>query len=92
MAIKISGPYKGFFITVEATPTSTSASAPAPMRLAREAQRAFAATAYIYRHAPSGEGRGMRLEANHARRFASISDAFLYGETFAHERIDEIVV
>jgi hypothetical protein len=88
MAIKISGPYKGFFITVEATPALTAA----PVRLAHETHRAFAATAYIYRHAPSGEGRGMRLEANHGRRFASISDAFMYGETFAQERIDELVV
>jgi hypothetical protein len=88
MAIKISGPYKGFFITVEATPALTTAS----LHHAREAQRAFAATAYIYRHAPSGEGRGMRLEANHGHHFASVSDAFMYGETFAHERIDEIVV
>jgi hypothetical protein len=82
MAIKISGPYKGFFITVEATPALATP--------AREAGRAFAATAYIYRHAPSGDGRGMRLEANHGRRFASVSDAFMFGETFAQERIDEI--
>jgi hypothetical protein len=88
MAIKISGPYKGFFITVEATP----ALMPALVRLARETHQAFAATAYIYRHAPSGDGRGMRLEANHGRRFASISDAFMYGETVAQERIDELVV
>lgn len=82
MAIKISGPYKGFFITVEATP--------ALARQARETGPAFAATAYIYRHAPSGDGRGMCLEANHGRRFASVSDAFMFGETFAQERIDEI--
>jgi hypothetical protein len=86
MAIKISGPYKGFFITVEATPALALAQA----RSARETGRAFAATAYIYRHAPSGDGRGMRLEANHGRRFASISDAFMFGETFAQEHIDEI--
>ncbi|MEJ0002662.1 MAG: hypothetical protein WDN30_02175 [Pararobbsia sp.] len=82
MAIKISGPYKGFFITVEATP--------ALARLSREDHPAFAATTYIYRHAPSGEGRGIRLEPNHGRRFACISDAFVFGETFAQEHIDEI--
>jgi hypothetical protein len=92
MAIKISGPYKGFFITVEATPALMPVLTPAPVRPVRETQPAFAATAYIYRHAPSGDGRGMRLEANHGRRFASISDAFMYGETFAQERIDELVV
>ncbi|CAB3779524.1 hypothetical protein [Pararobbsia alpina] len=84
MAIKISGPYKGFFITVEATPALALA------RPVRETNPAFAATAYIYRHAPSGDGRGMRFDANHGRRFASISDAFLFGEAFAQERIDEI--
>ena len=82
MAIKISGPYKGFFITVEATP--------ALARRANESEPAFAATTYIYRHAPSGEGRGTRLEANHGRRFACVSDAFMFGESFAQERIDEI--
>ena len=82
MAIKISGPYKGFFITVEATPAFVP-------RL-HDARAEFAATTYIYRHAPSGDGRGIRLEAVHGRRFSSVSDAFMFGEIYAHSEIDGI--
>lgn len=82
MAVKISGPYKGFFITVEATPAFE--------RRLRDERPAFAATSYIYRHAPSGEGRSIRVELNTGRRFTSIADAFMFGETCAHTQIDDI--
>ncbi|HTJ92123.1 MAG TPA: hypothetical protein VL424_03315 [Pararobbsia sp.] len=81
MAIKISGPYKGFFITVEAT---------LAFERRHDERPAFAATTYIYRHAPSGDGRGVKLEMNHGRRFTSVADAFVFGETCAHTQIDDI--
>ncbi|RKP58892.1 hypothetical protein [Pararobbsia silviterrae] len=84
MAVRISGPYKGFYITVEATPS--------PDLRPRDARPAFAATTYIYRHAPSGDGRGIKVEVSPGRRFASVADAFVVGETFAHAQIDEIEV
>lgn len=82
MAVKISGPYKGFFITVEATPAFE--------RRATDGRPAFAATTYIYRRAPSGDGRGVKLDVNHGRRFASVADAFVFGESCAHAEIDDI--
>ena len=84
MAVRISGPYKGFFITVEATPAFE--------RRAVDGRAAFAATAYIYRRAPSGDGRGLKLDVNHGRRFTSVADAFVFGESCARAEIDGIEV
>ncbi len=82
MAIRISGPYKGFFITVEATPAID--------RRIAQSHREYAATAYIYRRAPSGDGRGVRLDANQGRRFSCLADAFVFGEAWAHNQIDHL--
>ena len=82
MAIRISGPYKGFFITVEATPAID-------WRVAHT-HREYDAAAYIYRRAPSGDGRGVRLDANPGRRFSCLADAFVFGETWAHKEIDHL--
>ncbi|CAM2140728.1 conserved protein of unknown function [Pararobbsia alpina] len=80
MAIKISGPYKGYFITVEAT---------LAFERRLDERPAFSATTYIYRHAPSGDGRGRKVEMNHGRRFLSVADAFIFGEHCAHAQIDD---
>ena len=82
MAIKISGPYKGFFITAEAIPSIPSKS--------RRDDFEFVAHAYIYVHAPTGDGRGTRLNTDSGVRFARISDALAHAEQLARLRIDEL--
>jgi hypothetical protein len=80
MAIRISGPYKGFFITAEALCRTVPGADPPACR--------YALSAYVFRRAPSNHGRGMRISVEPVDTVHGIADAFLLAEHAARAYID----